>query len=283
MQALHFWKGAWVEGNPGIMGPMSHGAWMASTVFDGARAFEGVAPDLDRHCERLIESAYSMGLQPFLTAGEILELALHGAGRFPAGTPLYIRPMFWAETGFVAPDPESTRFCLTVHHAPLPEPTGLAVTLSRYRRPMPETAPTEAKAACLYPNCGRALREAQQKGFDNAVVLDALANVAELATANLWIGRDGAAHTPVANGTFLNGITKQRTAKLLAAAGVSVHERRITYDEVLAADEVFCTGNYGKVMPITRVEDRDLQPGPLYRQARKLYWEWAHDTGARAG
>lgn len=282
MSALHFWNGAWVEGNPGIMGPMSHGAWMASTVFDGARAFEDVAPDLDRHCERLVDSAYRMDLQPVLTAGEILELALEGIDRFPRGTPLYIRPMFWAETGFVAPDPESTQFCLTLHHAPLPEASGFSVTLSRFRRPLPETAPTEAKASCLYPNCGRALREAQRKGFGNAVVLDALGNVAELATANLWVGKDGAAHTPAPNGTFLNGITKQRVAKLLEAAGIPVHERRLTYEEVLRADEAFSTGNYGKVMPITRIEDRDLQPGPIYRKARALYWEWAHGTGAKA-
>src|SRR3546814_6001125 len=71
-------------------------------------------------------------------------------------------------------------------------------------------APTDAKASCLYPNSARALNEASKRGFDNAVVLDALGNVAELATANLWIAKDGVAVTPAPNGTFLNGITKQR-------------------------------------------------------------------------
>ncbi len=136
-------------------------------------------------------------------------------------------------------------------------------------------APTNAKASCLYPNSGRALVEAAERGFDNAVVLDGTGNVAELATANIWIAKDGAAHTPAANGTFLAGITRNRVAKLLREAGVTVHERTITWDEVLAADEVFTTGNYIKVLPITCVETRDLQPGPVYRQAREAYWDWA--------
>jgi branched-chain amino acid aminotransferase len=108
------------------------------------------------------------------------------------------------------------------------------------------------------------------------VVLDALGNVAELATANFWIAKDGAAVTPVPNGTFLNGITKQRVMNLLRERGIEVRETRVTWQDVLEADEVFSTGNYGKVIPITRVEDRNLQPGPVYTAAREAYWDWAH-------
>lgn len=278
MTAWHFWQGAWVTGNPGIMGPMSHGAWMASTVFDGARAFDGRAPDLDRHCQRLIDSCHAMDLQPVVSAGEVEEMVRDGIKRFAPNTALYIRPMFWAETGFVAPDPESTQFCLTLSESPLPEPRGLSVCLSSYRRPLPDTAPTDAKAACLYPTSGRALREAQRKGFDNAVVLDGLNNVAELATANIWMVKDGEIATPAPNGTFLNGITKQRVMALLRQDGHHVVERRITWPEIRDADEVFTTGNYAKVLPIVKVEERALQPGPVYARARALYWTWAQDT-----
>ena len=122
----------------------------------------------------------------------------------------------------------------------------------------------------------RALREAESTGFENAVVLDGLGNVAELATANIWMAKDGAAHTPIANGTFLNGITRQRVGKLLAKAGIPVHERVISPEELLDADEIFSSGNYGKVMPIVRIEGRDLQPGPVYGKARETYMDWAH-------
>jgi branched-chain amino acid aminotransferase len=276
MQVWTYLDGRWLEGNPGIVGPMTHGLWLGSCVFDGARAFEGVAPDLDLHCARVVRSAQVMGLEPQLTAGEILEIAQEGRRRFPRDAQLYIRPMFWAEDGFVAPDPVTTRFCLVLNEAPLPQPRGFSVTRSQFARPLPHTAPTDAKAACLYPNAGRAMMEARRKGFDNAVVLDPLGNVAELATANLWLVKDGVAITPAPNGTFLNGITRQRVAKLLAEQGVAVEQRRVTYDELLAADELFSTGNFGKVQPITRIDTRDLQPGPVFAKARKGYWDWAH-------
>ncbi len=276
MQAMHYIEGKWIEGNPMILGPMTHGTWMASVVFDGARAFEGVTPDLDQHCERLIHSARSMDLAPMLTSGEVRELALEGVGKFPSGSELYIRPMYWADEGFVMPDPESTRFCLSIFESPMPSAKGFSVCLSSFQRPLASMAPTDAKASCLYPNSGRALREALNKGYDNAVVLDGLGNVAELATANIWYAKDGEAHTPIANGTFLNGVTKQRVAKLLRKAGVKVHERTITYPELLDADEIFSTGNYGKVIPINRIDGRDLQPGPVYALARKSYWDYAH-------
>jgi len=275
-KAVHFLEGKWVEGNPPVMGPLTHAAWMASVVFDGARAFEGVTPDLDQHCERLVRSAASFGLKPVHTAGEMLEIAEDGLKRFDKDKALYLRPMLWAESGFVAPDPESTRFCFTLYEAPMPSADGFSVCLSSYRRPAPNMAPTDAKASCLYPISARALTEATQRGFDNAVVLDAIGNVAELATANFWIAKDGAAITPVPNGCFLNGITKQRVMRLLEERGIKVVEARVTWQDVLTADEVFSTGNYGKVIPITRVEDRSLQPGPVYTAAREAYWDWAH-------
>ena len=265
---------------------MPHASWMSSIVFDGARAFEGVTPDIDRHCERLIASARTMGLAPPVSAGEVEEIVEDGVGRFANGSALYIRPMLWADTvnglpnapsgGFIVPDPRSTRFCCTLFESPMPNSKGFGVCLSPFRRPTPETAPTLAKASCLYPNSVRAIQDAQTRGFDNAVICDSLGNVAELATANIWMAKDGAAHTPVPNGCFLNGVTRQRVAKLLARSGVTVYERALTYRDFLEADEVFSTGNLGKVLPITRLDDRDLQPGPIYSRARQLYWDWAH-------
>ncbi|MGQ9365549.1 branched-chain amino acid aminotransferase [Azospirillum sp. ST 5-10] len=274
--ALTYFRGEWLEGNPAIVGPMDHAMWLASTVFDGARAFEGVAPDLDLHCQRAIRSAHAMGLAPMVTAGEIEELCWEGIRRFPRDAALYIRPMFYAESGFVAPDPDSTVFALTLHEMALPAATGFTACLSSRRRPAPGSAPTEAKAACLYPNAGLALKEARERGFDNAIMLDPIGNVAEFATANLFIARDGVVSTPVPNGTFLNGITRQRVIGLLRDAGVPVEERTLSFRDVLDADEVFSTGNYAKVVPVTRVEDRHVQPGPMAARARALYWEFAH-------
>jgi branched-chain amino acid aminotransferase len=279
MTCWTFFKGAWHEGNPMIMGPMTHAPWLGSCVFDGARAFEGVAPDLDLHCQRLVNSAHAFGLTVLYSAGEIEEMAREGIARFPSGASLYIKPMYWAEDGWVDVDPDTTQFSITVYDSPLPEPSGFSVTCSPFRRPSYEYAPTDAKAACHYPNSARALREARVRGFENAVLLDALGHVAELATANIFYARDGEVHTPVPNGTFLDGVTRRRVIALLRRAGVPVHERSLWWRDFLEADEVFSTGNFAKLMPVTRVETRDLQPGPIYAQARALYWSYAHGEG----
>ena len=279
MEAITYVDGQWLEGNPPLFGALTHATWLSSVVFDGARAFEGVAPDLDLHCARLVQSANAFGLKPTHSAEAIFDLACEGIGKFPAGTELYIRPMFWAESGWVMPDPESTRFAIIVYVSPLSASAGISVCLSTRRRPAPDMAPTDAKAACLYPNAGRALREAMEKGFDNAILCDPIGNVAEFATANLFTVKDGVAHTPVPNGTFLNGITRQRVIGLLRDNDIEVCERTITVPELVDADEIFSTGNHAKVQPITRYEGNDMQAGPIAKQARELYWKFARENG----
>jgi len=271
--------GEWRDGNVPVLGPRSHAMWLGSSVFDGARAFEGVTPDLDRHFARVNASAEALGMRPSVGVELMLELAEAGRKRFAPDSALYIRPMYWAERGgymSVPPDPDSTRFLLCIYETPMPPPAGLSLTVSPFRRPTAETMPTDAKAGCLYPQNGRAIAEARARGFDNALVLDMLGNVAETGTANIFMVRDGVVLTPAPNGTFLNGITRQRVIRLLQDAGTEVRETRLTVADFLQADEIFSTGNYSKVVPVTRLQERDLQPGPIGTKARRLYWEWAH-------
>ncbi|HET7849839.1 MAG TPA: branched-chain amino acid aminotransferase [Pseudolabrys sp.] len=274
-----FYEGDWHEGNLPIMGVRTHAAWLCSVVFDGARTFEGVSPDLDLHCARVNASATTMLLKPIVPTESWLDLCADGVKRFDRNTALYIRPMYWAEQGgafLIAPDPETTRWCLSIYEAPMRAPDGFSLTLSPFRRPTVESMPTDAKAGCLYPNNARAITEARARGFDNAIVCDMLGNVAELATANVFMARDGVVYTPAPNGTFLNGITRQRIIKLLRGAGVNVVETTLRYKDFESADEIFQSGNYIKILPCTRIGDRSLQPGPVYRKARALYWDFAH-------
>ena len=404
-----FFEGRWHRGNVPMVGPRTHGFWLGSTVFDGARAFNGVTPDLDRHCARVNRSAISFGLKPVVDLDTWLGLAregiarfapgaelyvrpmywpqsgvgggvifdpettewcmciyeaplphpvgvsitlspfrrptaecapveakaaclypnnsralmeaasrgfqnclmldmlgnvaefgnsnvfmakdgvvytptpngtfLNGITRFPAGAELYIRPMYWPQNGVgggVLYDPETTEWCLCIYEAPLPQPVGISITLSPFRRPTAECAPVEAKAACLYPNNSRALIEAASRGFQNCLMLDMLGNVAEFGNSNVFMGKDGVVYTPTPNGTFLNGITRRRVIELLRGTGVTVMETTLRYSDFLDADEIFSTGNFAKVMPVIRIDDRQLTPGPFYARARKLYWDFAH-------
>jgi branched-chain amino acid aminotransferase len=210
----------------------------------------------------------------------MIELTREGMKKFKPGAELYIRPMYWAErngVGSVPPDPDSTRFLLSIYEAPLPDVAkGISITRSALQKPLPTMAPVEAKAGCLYPNNARALMQARADGFDNCVLFDALGNVAETATANLFLAKDGVVKTPVANGSFLNGITRQRVIALLRSAGVPLQETTLSYADFETADEIFQCGNFGKVTPVGRIDQRTLQPGPLFRKARELYWDYAH-------
>lgn len=276
-----FFEGAWHDGNVPIMGPRTHAAWLGSSVFDGARAFEGVMPDLDLHCARVNHSAERFGLEPGVSVDMWMELVRDGVRRFPPDAELYIRPMYWPEAGYgggVMFDPATTRWCLCLYASPMPKPAGLSVTLSPFRRPTAETAPVEAKAGCLYPNGARALTEAKRRGFDTCLLRDMLGNIAELANANIFMAKDGVVMTPTPNGVFLDGITRRRVIGLLRAAGVTVLERSLTYADFETADEIFSSGNFAKVVPITRIDGRTIEPGPFYRQARALYWDFAHST-----
>jgi branched-chain amino acid aminotransferase len=275
MASLTFVNQSWAAGNPPSVGPGDHALWMASTVFDGIRAFENSIPDVERHCERLIRSAEVMGLVPTMRAADIQGLVDDGVRRFRPGAELYIRPMFWASDGWAVPIPESTKFALVIQEAPLPSPEGFTACLSPVKRPLPDTALTAAKAACLYPATARALRLARAVGFDNAVVLDPFGNVAEFATANLFIVSGGQVLTPIPNGTFLNGITKQRVTTILAREGIHVVETILRYEDVERADEVFATGNHGKIMALRRLANRQFEIGPITKRARQLYWDFA--------
>jgi branched-chain amino acid aminotransferase len=276
-----WFNGSWHEGDIPVMNAADHGAWLGTTVFDGARWFEGMAPDLDAHCARVNRSAAALMLTPTVTNADMVEIVREGLKGFSADQAVYIRPMYWGinadmTASAIAPDPETTGFAISLEAiamASAEATTTLATT--RFRRPVLESAVVNAKAGCLYPNNARMLVEARSKGYANALAADALGNVAESATANVFIVKDGEVFTPIANGTFLAGITRARHIANLTANGVKVHECVMSFDDVRAADEVFLSGNMSKVTPVTEFEGTMYQHGPLTRQVREMYWDWA--------
>lgn len=275
-----FFEGRWHNGDVPIMRAADHGAWLGSTVFDGARRFDGVTPDLEAHCARVNDSARALMITPTISTAEMVEIVLDGLEAYPKTAPVYIRPMYWALEGghlAIVPKEGATGFAISLEEIPMAAPDqATTLTRTRFRRPVLEDNLTNAKAGCLYPNNARMLAEARAKGFGNALVADALGNVAESATSNVFIARDGEVFTPVPNGTFLAGITRARHMANLRADGVKVHETVLSFADVAAADEVFLTGNMMKVTPVTGFDERSYQHGPLTHRARELYWDWAH-------
>ncbi|MGE8521833.1 MAG: branched-chain amino acid aminotransferase [Alcaligenes faecalis] len=264
-------NGQWSDTSAPLIGATDHAFWMATTVFDGARSIQGHTPDLDLHCERLNRSAITLGMEPVMTPQQTVELVHEGLKKLSHSTDYYIKLLYFAPGGFIQPDPATSQLAIHIFESPMPDDSGFSATFSEFLRPDPSMAPTDAKASCLYPNTQRILREASARGFDNVIVLDSKGKIAEFAVANLWIVRDGVVLTPELNGTFLNGITRRRVMQLLRDDGIEVREASLTPQDVLDADEVFSTGNYGKVLHCNRIDDRHYAHGPIETRAHELY------------
>ncbi|MDR0809603.1 MAG: branched-chain amino acid aminotransferase [Gemmobacter sp.] len=281
-----FFDGKWHDGDIAVMRAADHGIWQGSSVFDGARMFDGVTPDLDKHLARINRSAAALMITPTLSPEAMLEIARDGLSAYGRAQAVYIRPMYWAIDGSdlgVAPAENSTGFALCLEEVPMP-PAEVQTTLTRtrFRRPVLEDAVCNAKAGCLYPNNARMLVEAKAKGFGNALVGDAMGNVAETATANVFMVKDGVVFTPIANGTFLSGITRARHIANIKAAGIEIHETVLTFDDFAAADEVFLSGNFGKINSVARFDDTEYRSRRMTDRIRSLYMDWALSAEARA-
>ncbi len=277
-----YFEGSWHAGDVSIMRASDHGSWLGTNVFDGARYVHGLAPDLEPHLARVNRSAEALMITPTKTVPELLDIVREGLALFPKDKAVYIRPMYWAIHGdltAIVPSAEETGFAICLEEIPMaPEDAAARLTRTKFRRPVLEDAVVNAKAGCLYPNNARMLMEARSKGFNNALVTDAMGNVAETATANIFMVKDGEVFTPIPNGTFLAGITRARHITNLKADGVRVHETVLGYSDFEDADEVFMSGNMNKVTPVTAFDDISYQAGPITRRVREMYWDWAAST-----
>lgn len=277
-----YFDGKWHDGDVPIIRAADHGAWLGTTVFDGARLVNGLIPDLLPHCARVNESAKALLITPTVRAEDIATLVREGLQAFDVGAAVYIRPMYWALDGgptAIAPKAGATGFAICLEEIPFNASGTTTLTTTRFRRPVMEDAVVNAKAGCLYPNNARMLMEARSKGFGNALVGDAMGNVAETATANVFMVRDGVTFTPIPNGTFLAGITRARHITNMQQAGMAIHETILTFDDFKQADEVFISGNMSKVTSVTAFDEVQYQEGPVTRQVRDMYWDWAASVG----
>ena len=272
----------WHKGNIPIMNAADHGSWLGSTVFDGARYFNGVAPDLLAHCERLNQSAKAMGLVPTYSEKEIYDLILEGLANYTKQSAVYIRPMYWGiGNGYsaIVPDGANIGFCICLEEIPMASDANTTtLTRTSFHRPILTDNLCNAKAGCLYPNNARMLQEASTKGFNNALVADAVGNVAETATSNVFLVKDGEIFTPIPNGTFLAGITRSRHIQNLKSDGYQVNECVLKFEDFLRADEVFLTGNMTKITPVSLFDDIKYEIGPVTKRARSLYFDWANSN-----
>jgi branched-chain amino acid aminotransferase len=266
---------------------LSHGLHYGSSVFEGERAYNGRVFALSRHSDRLRESARHLGFEvPYGIA--VLDRATRDVVAANDIRDGYVRPVAWCGSENLAITARENAVHVAIAAWPWPHvfsadarAAGIALGTSTWRRPAPNTAPVQAKAAGLYEIGTLARRAAESGGYDDALLLDYRGYLAEATGANLFLVIDGALHTPICD-CFLDGITRRSVIDQARALGIRVVERHLEPVELAYASEIFLTGTAYEVQPVRRVDHREFVVGPVTRALMATYDELvrAPDTEA---
>ncbi len=253
----------WREANVHVL---THGLHYASAVFEGERAYDGMIFKSRQHSERLHLSAKLMGFELPYGVDELERAKAETVARSGLGS-AYVRAIAWrgSEKMGVAAQANRINVAIAAWHWGdyFPDKMkGIRLTIAPWRRPAPDTAPCQAKAAGLYMICTLSKHGAEAQGFQDALMMDWRGQVAEATGANIFFVRDGALHTPYPD-CFLNGLTRQTVIDLARARGVAVIERAIWPNELATFSEAFLTGSAAEITPIAEIAGMTYKPAAL--------------------
>ena len=263
----------WREANIHVL---THALHYASSVFEGQRAYNGKIFRLSDHSRRLRRSAAILGFElPWSV--EQIDAACNEVLKANNLTDAYVRPVAWRGSEQMGVAAQRTKPHLAIaawewgkYFDPALAERGIRLDISPWRRPAPYTAPTESKAAGLYMICTMAKHHAENRGFNDALMLDWRGQVAEATGANAFFIRDGVIHTPTPD-CFLNGLTRQTVIELAKKRGIEVVERAIWPEELESFEQFFLTGSAAEVTHVGSAGPWNFEVGSLSRQLAQDY------------
>ncbi|HKD21374.1 MAG TPA: branched-chain amino acid aminotransferase [Rhizomicrobium sp.] len=260
---------------------LTHGLHYASSVFEGERLYSGRIYKLEEHTARLFESARLMGMKVPYTEEQI-NAACYEAAQAQGIEDGYVRPVVFRGSEMMAVAAQNTKIHVAIavwqwpsYFDPATKLKGIRLTISDWKRPAPDTAPTKAKAAGLYMICTLSKHAAEAQGYADALMFDYRGLVAEATGANVFFVRDGALHTPTPD-CFLDGITRQSVMALARARQIPVHERHIERKELETFSECFLTGTAAEVTPVSEIGPYKFKPGKISETLMNDYAEDVH-------
>ena len=250
---------------------LTHALHYASCVFEGERVYGGKVFHLDEHSQRLIDSARLLGYEIPIDLKAINEAtnAVVKANNIVDG---YVRPVAWRGAEQMGVSAQATKIHMAIatwewpaYFTPEARLKGIRMTISKWARPAPNTAPTKSKAAGLYMICTLSKHAAEAEGYDDALMLDWRGQIAEATGANVFLAINGELHTPTPD-CFLDGITRRTVMGLARARQIKVVERAIKPEELGKAQEVFLTGTAAEVTPVREIGPYKFTPGRICKQ-----------------
>jgi len=247
---------------------LTHALHYASAVFEGERAYGGEIFKLTEHSQRLVEGAGILDFDIPFTIDQI-DQACRDAVKANKLGDCYVRPIAWRGSEQMGVSAQQSKIHLAVaawnwgSYFPLEQRLkGIRVTLAKYRRPDPATAPSKAKATGLYMICTIEKHRAERAGYADALMYDWRGRVAECTGANVFLIKDGAIHTPTPD-CFLDGITRRTVIGSAKARGYEVIERTIMPEELGTFTECFLTGTAAEVTPVSEIGEFKYKPSVI--------------------
>ena len=278
----HIWfNGSLVPWREAKIHVLSHGLHYASVVFEGQRAYSGQIFKLEEHTTRLFNSARILDFEIPYTEDEI-NAACNAVMKANGLTDGYCRPVAWRGPEMMGVAAQETKIHVAIAGWPWPayfDPElankGIRLTISKWKRPAPDCAPTDSKSAGLYMICTLSKHAAEKDGYHDALMFDYRGQVAEATGANIFFVKDGKIHTPTPD-CFLDGITRRSVMDLARQRGFEIIERAIMPDEMADFEQCFLTGTAAEVTAVGEIGPYAFEVGDLTKTLRDDYSKLVH-------
>ncbi|MFO0743256.1 MAG: branched-chain amino acid transaminase [Labilithrix sp.] len=271
---------------------LTHSFHYGIAAFEGIRAYKRADGKsyifrLREHIDRLFDTAKLTLLKPEFSKEQISKACadILKVNSLEEG---YIRPIFYmgeGAMGIYAPNnPTKTSVLAWKWGAYLGEEalkSGIRAKISSFARHHVNISLAKAKMTGQYTNSVLAKREAKFGGYDEAIMLDANGYVSEGTGENIFLVKKGVLHTPDLSSSILEGITRDTVITLAKDLGLTVHECRITRDQLWLADEVFFTGTAAEITPVREIDNRPIgegSVGPITKKIQTRFFDIARGT-----
>jgi len=239
---------------------ISQGLHYASTVFEGERAYGGKIFKSKEHTKRLFKSANIIGMEIPFSEEEIIKAKDDLINKMKKEN-CYIRPVVWRGAQVMGLSTMKSDINVAIalwddwasYFKIEDRSAGLKLITSPWKRPSPDTAPFDAKASGPYIICTMSKQFAEEKGYNDALMLDYRGFVAEGTGANIFFIKDKNIYTPIPD-CFLNGITRQTVIELVKNKGYNLIEKHILPNEIDKYEEAFLTGTAAEITPIKSID-----------------------------
>jgi len=264
MDGIVYVSGSFRSAAEAAVSVFDHGLLYGDGVFEGIRAYNGRVFKLERHIDRLFDSARAIRLAIPHSHAEVCAIVVEACRRNGISDG-YIRLVVTRGRGDLGIDPRTcaraeliviVRPSVSIYRSPA---QGIRVVTSTFRRNSPQTLSPSIKSL-NYLNNILARIEANDRDADEALMLDINGYVAEATVDNFFIVAGTAVITPPA-ATNLKGITRETVIEIAASLGISADEKPFTLFDVWTASEAFICGTAAEIVPVLSVDDRPIGSG----------------------